>query len=190
MLGLQDKKVMILIAPEGFRDEEFSQTHAALKGAKADIMVVSTRTGVCHGTLGSVAHAHMLLDDAVNVKRDCLVLVGGAGAAIYIDDKRVEAIARQVAEDGKVLAAICLAPVILSHAGLLDGVAATVYPAPNNEEDLLAHGADLRKSAVVEGKNNINGAPVITANGPEAAFAFGLTLTNTLRGPVSNPWDL
>ncbi len=188
MLGLQDKKAMILIAPKGFRDEEFSQTHAALKGAKADVMVVSTHTGACEGKLGSVAHAHMTLDDAVNEKWDCLALIGGPGATIYIDDERVEKIARQVVDDEGVLAAICLAPVILAHAGLLDGVDATVFPDKEYEDDLVAHGANLKKTAVVEGKNNVNGAPLITGNGPKAAFVFGLQVTNALRGPVHDPW--
>lgn len=189
MFNLEGMKVMVLIAPEGFRDEEYAQTHAALVGAKAAVEVVSTHTGVCHGKLGSVAHAHMTLDDAVNETWDCIVLIGGPGAECYIDDERVEKIARDVAERGKVIAAICLAPVILAHAGLLDGVEATVFPDPGYEKDLEAHGAQLVKRAVVVGENNINGAPVVTGNGPEAALAFGLELTNVLRGPV-DPFGL
>ncbi|MGI6590789.1 MAG: DJ-1/PfpI family protein [Eggerthellaceae bacterium] len=189
MLDLDGMKVMELIAPDGFRDEEYAQTHAALAGAKADVQVVSTHKGVCHGKLGSVAHAHMTLDDAVNETWDCIVLIGGPGATCYIDDERVEKIARTVAENGKVIAAICLAPVILSHAGLLDGVDATVFPDPSYEKDLEEHGAHLVKETVVVGKNNINGAPVVTGNGPDAAFAFGLELTNVLRGPA-DPFGL
>lgn len=86
------------------------------------------------------------------------------------------------------LAAICMAPVILSHAGLLDGVDATVFPDEAYEKDLVEHGANLKKQAVVQSENNINGAPLITGNGPKAAFAFGLQLTNALRGPIDDPF--
>lgn len=188
MFDLQGKKVMVLIAPEGFRDEEYAQTHAALKGAKADPVVVSAHTGVCTGKLGSIAHAKMTVDDALNEQWDGAALIGGPGADIYIDDERVHKIARKVAEDGNVLAAICMAPVILSHAGLLDGVDATVFPDEAYEKDLVEHGANLKKQAVVQSENNINGAPLITGNGPKAAFAFGLQLTNALRGPIDDPF--
>lgn len=190
MFDLQGKKIMVLIAPEGFRDEEYAQTHAALKGAKADPVVVSTHTGICRGKLGSIVHAKMTVDDALNEEWDGAALIGGPGAEVYIDDKRVHAIARKVAEEGKVLGAICMAPVILSHAGLLDGVEATVFPDEGYEKDLTEHGAILKKAAVVTGKNNINGAPLVTGNGPKAALPFGLELTNALRGPMDDPFGL
>lgn len=189
MLGLQDLNVMILIAPERFRDEEYSQTHAALTGAKANVTVVSSQKAPCTGMRGSIVHAQMALDDAVKQKWDCLAIIGGDGVGVYLDDPRVAKIARQVVDDGKVLAAICMAPVVLAHAGLLDGVDATVFPDPAYQQDLRDHGANLQSDAVVEGKNNVNGAPLITANGPKAAFAFGLTLTGVLRGPVHDPWS-
>ena len=180
MQELSDKKVAVIIAPEKFRDEEYAQPHASLTLAKADVTVVSRAVGKCHGTLGSVVHARMTLDEAAKHEWDAVVFVGGEGAGTYMDDPVAHALALRTNERGKLVAAICKAPTILAHAGLLRGVEATSFPAYH--DDLRQHGVLVRNVPVVEAE--VNGAPVITANGPQAAFAFGQALVNCLRGPV------
>lgn len=185
MKDLSDKKVAIIIAPDQFRDEEFAQPHAALNLAKADITVVSRAVGKCHGTLGSVVHARMSLDDAAKLDWDAVVFVGGSGAGTYMDDPLAHSLALRTNERGCLVAAICKAPTILAHAGLIRGVEATSFP--DYYDDLRAHGVKVSKAPVVA--TEVNGAPVITANGPQSAFAFGQELVNTLRGPY-DPFDL
>lgn len=180
MLGLEDKKVAIVIAPDHFRDEEFAQPHASLNLAKADITVVSREVGKCYGTLGSVVHARMALSEAAGMDWDAVIFVGGDGAGVYMDDPLAHALALRTNERGCLVAAICKAPTILAHAGLIRGAEATSFPAFH--DDLRQHGVVVRSSPVVE--TEVNGAPVITANGPQSAFAFGQAIVNTLRGPL------
>ncbi len=180
MQELSDKKVAIVIAPDHFRDEEYAQPHASLNLAKADITVVSLQEGKCYGTLGSVVHARMSLADAANRDWDAVVFVGGSGAGVYMDDPIAHALALRTNERGKLVAAICKAPTILAHAGLLRGAEATSFP--DFHDDLRAHGVKVSQAPVVE--TEVNGAPVITANGPQSAFAFGQALVNSLRGPL------
>ncbi|MDO4400849.1 MAG: DJ-1/PfpI family protein [Coriobacteriia bacterium] len=179
MRELSDKKVAIVIAPDKFRDEEYAQPHASLNLAKADITVVSRAVGKCYGTLGSVVHARMALDDAVKEDWDAVVFVGGAGSATYTDDPIAHELALRTNAAGNLVAAICKAPTILAHAGLIRGAEATSFV--DDQDDLRKHGVKVRTSPVVE--TEVNGAPVITANGPQAAFAFGQAIVNTLRGP-------
>lgn len=185
MRELSDMNVAILIAPKDFRDEEFIQPHAALHLAQANITVVSTEEGKCYGMNGSVVFARMALAEAVEKDWDAAVFIGGGGCSIYIDDPLAQQLAVKTAEAGKPVAAICMAPEILAHAGLLKGVEATVFE--SYEGDLAEHGAIVTGDVVTESKNTINGAPIITGNGPTAAFAFGQAVVNSLRAPL-DPW--
>jgi protease I len=180
MLELSDKKVAIVIAQEKFRDEEFAQPHASLNLAKADVTVVSREVGKCYGTLGSVVHSRMSLADAAKLDWDAVVFVGGAGAGDYMDDPLAHSLALRTNERGCLVAAICKAPTILAHAGLLRGAEATCFP--DYCDDLREHGVKVQNAPVVETK--VNDAPVITANGPQSAFAFGQAVVNSLRAPL------
>jgi protease I len=65
---------------------------------------------------------------------------------------------------GKVVSAICLAPVTLANAGLLEGKRATAYP---SAESFLKWKGAIYTGNAVEVEGNI-----VTANGPEAAEEF------------------
>ena len=185
MKDLSDKKVAIVIAPDQFRDEEYAQPHASLNLAKADVTVVSTEVGKCYGTRGSIVHARMSLVDAANQDWDAVVFVGGSGAGVYAEDPLAHSLALRTHERGCLVAAICKAPIILAHAGLLRGVEATSFP--DYHDELRQYGAKVLTSPVVQ--TEVDGAPIITANGPESAFAFGQDIVNTLRGPY-DPFGL
>ena len=76
-------------------------------------------------------------------------------------------------EAGKLVGAICIAPRILSEAGILNGKKATVY---SSEAGVLrANGAIYTgKDVEVDGK-------IVTASGPHAAEQFGNTLVKLLK---------
>lgn len=185
---LAGKKVVIVVAPDQFRDEEFAQPHAALKLAGADITIASINPGKCYGSRGSIVHASMALAEASTKHWDAVVFAGGDGGEVYISDLTAHILIRQAVEDGAVLGAICMAPTILAHAGVLKGVDATVYP--YYEEEVRRYGANLVDIAVCESANTVNGAPIITGNGPAASFAFGQAVVNAMRGPLDPFADL
>ncbi|RJP34563.1 MAG: hypothetical protein C4536_02525 [Actinobacteria bacterium] len=73
---------------------------------------------------------------------------------------------------GKMVAAICIAPVILAKAGILQGVEATV--SPGMEGELTAGGAILVEQPVVVDGN------IITGWGPDAAVEFAQEVNKAL----------
>lgn len=75
---------------------------------------------------------------------------------------------------GKKIAAICAAPSILAHRGMLKGKRACSYP--NFEEHLTAGGATVTKDAATVDGN------MITARGMGCAVEFGLTIVAQLVG--------
>jgi len=75
------------------------------------------------------------------------------------------------ASEGKVLGAICAAPMVLARAGVLKDRIATIYPGFEKELDRP------RDDRVVEDGN------IITSRGPGTAMEFALKLVEKLFGP-------
>ena len=164
--------VVMVIAPTVFRDEEYEQPKEVLEARGADVVTASVAPGTCVGRFGLEATATISVAQAAEQTWDAVVFVGGGGAKVFFEDESAHALARAQTQRGGLLAAICIAPSTLAHAGLLGGVRATAFP--DSEDDLKAHGALWTGEPVtVDGH-------VITANGPEAATAFGETLADAL----------
>ncbi|MDR1254093.1 MAG: DJ-1/PfpI family protein [Oscillospiraceae bacterium] len=72
------------------------------------------------------------------------------------------------------IAAICAAPSILGHMGILKGKSATCYPGFEKE---------LKNANVVDSQVCVDGN-IITAKGPGAAIDFGLAVVKYLQGNV------
>lgn len=109
----------------------------------------------------------VVLDDKV----DMIVLPGGMPGTINLEnDDYVQAAIDFCAKNDKYIAAICAAPSILGHKGLLKGKEAICFP--GFEKDL--EGAVISKEPVAaDGK-------FITAKGAGVAVDFALTLTAKL----------
>jgi len=168
-------RVLMVIAPEVFRDEEYDHPKQVLESRGATVTTASTREGACHGKLGMTAEATLALADARAADFDAVVFVGGGGAEVFFDDPAAHALARETHALGRVVAAICIAPSVLARAGLLRDVRATAFP--SQHDDLVAHGA-LWSDGPVE----IDGR-IVTANGPDAARDFGGAITDALALP-------
>lgn len=161
-----------MIAPDQFRDEEYVEPKEVLESRGAQVVTASVAPGPCRGKLGMMARADIALFEADPAGYDAVVFVGGGGSSVYFDDEDAHRLARALADAGKTVAAICIAPSTLARAGLLQGKRATAFP--TQEADLEAHGATYT-GAPVEVDGNI-----ITANGPEAAKAFGEAIATAI----------
>ncbi len=167
--------VVMVIAPEVFRDEEYAEPKAVLEARGACVTTASTAPGKCIGKLGMVATAEISVAEASMRDWDSCIFIGGAGARVFFDDPSAHALAHRVHESTGIVGAICIAPSTLAHAGLLERVCATAFP--TQRDDLVAHGAHWHDGPVTVS------APFITANGPEAATAFGEMIADALGLP-------
>ncbi|PKL65106.1 MAG: hypothetical protein CVV32_06055 [Methanomicrobiales archaeon HGW-Methanomicrobiales-3] len=167
-------KVLIVIAPEKFRDEELAEPVAALKATGIGYDIASTRRGTCTGMLGAKATA-ISLDEADPKAYDGIIIVGGGGSQTYLwDDDLLQPMVRFFHDKMKPVGAICLAPVVLARAGILKGIKATYYESPVSFREMKAGGAVLTNQPVVSDKR------IVTANGPAAAKAFADTYIKML----------
>ncbi|HBF99956.1 MAG TPA: DJ-1 family protein [Firmicutes bacterium] len=166
------KKVALVIAERQFRDEEYQVPHAILEKAGFDVLTVSTSTKTAVGKLGLKVTPDTLISDLKPEELDALVFIGGGGSEQYFADPLAHRLATTMVSLDKVLGAICIAPVILANAKVLEGKKATVFP--DGAPILKQNGADYTGREVeVDGK-------IITGNGPEAAEAFSHSLVKLL----------
>jgi protease I len=167
-------KVLMVIAPSNFRDEEYFETRQVLESAGFSVLTASKDLGAAKGMLGGAATPDIALPDAKAKDYDAVVFVGGNGAKVYFDDSSAKSLAKDAFTKGKVVAAICIAPTILANAGILKGRKATVFKDDGLIDNLKAKGAEYTgESVTVDGK-------VVTANGPPAAKAFGKAIAEAM----------
>lgn len=168
--------VLMVIAPEMFRDEEYEHPREVFERRGATVVVASTQPGPSKGRFGLVAMADIALADAVPEEYDAVVFVGGAGAAVYFDDPVAKDLAASAYRAGKVVGAICIAPTILAHAGLLEGKRVTSFPSQEDE---------LRAAKVLYTGNPVQtDGRIVTANGPESAYGFGEAVADAAGLPA------
>jgi protease I len=172
MANLQGKNVLMVIAANNFRDEELLEPKAALERNGAKVVIASSSLSTARGMLGATVKPDVLIGDKKVDDYDAVVFVGGTGASEYWDDTMAHEIAREAFSQGKVTAAICIAPVTLAKAGILDGKKATVWASEGTQ--IKNAGAEYT-GAGVEVDGNI-----ITADGPASAAAFGDALVKSL----------
>ncbi len=169
---LAEKKVLLVAAPEKFRDEELAQPRQILTRAGAQVSIASLRTGSITGTGGLSVQAELTVDQITVDDYDAVVFVGGPGMIQYLDNTKLIDLAKKFHQANKLIAAICVAPVILANAGLLKGRTATVWE--GKRAVLETKGADYVDEPVVVADK------VITANGPVAAQEFGQAIVKAL----------
>jgi protease I len=171
MMNLENKKILMIISPENYRDEEFEIPYKKFTESGAEVTVASLRKGKATGMFGSEFDVKTDLSEVVSSNYDGIVFIGGMGVPSVRSDKRAVEIAAQ-GVDRKVLAAICWAPTILAKAGAVKGKRTTVWLGDDPEynmktsEIMTESGAHFEDGLVVEDGN------IVTGNGPDAAEKF------------------
>ena len=168
-------KILIAVAPEKYRDEELAEPLAAFQKAGIEFDIASTRRGTCTGMLGAKTIATLSFEDIDPKKYDGLVIVGGAGSQTHLwDDEMLPPIVKMFHQSGKVIGAICLAPVVLARAGILKGKKATYFESPASFREMKIGGAVITNAPFVKDGR------IITANGPAASKAFAEAVVQAL----------
>jgi protease I len=170
--SLAGKRVVMIIAPQDFRDEELIEPQGVLYDRGAEVKVASKSLETAKGMLGAQVKPDMLVSDIKVEDWDAIILVGGGGSTVYWDDSLVHSMLNEAVKQNKIVGAICIAPVTLAKAGILSGKKATVY---SSETQKLKD-----KGAECTGKDVERDGNTITASGPPAAKEFGETIARAL----------
>ena len=117
----------MVIAPINFRDEELFNTKIEIEKAGFKTVLASIKEGVCVGTNGGKAFAEIDIDQVISSDYEAVIFIGGSGSRVYFSNKKSHQIAKEMYQQGKIVSAICIAPVILGEAHLLNNKKVTVH---------------------------------------------------------------
>lgn len=160
---------------EGFEEVEALTVVDVLRRGGCEIRTVSVMNEkAVKGAHGITVEADILFAEADHDSCDMLILPGGLPGAQHLQDHAgLEAQIRAFAKDGKKIAAICAAPMVLGKHGVIKGRKATIYPGMENR---LTGAQATGDSVTVDGN-------IITGQGPAKAMEFALTVLEALVGP-------
>ncbi len=174
---LAGKKAAMVIAFQDFQDEEYFAPKEILEKAGVKIKTVSNKLGQAIGATDGDTQVDLLLEDFNPADFDAIVFVGGSGCLTNLDNEKSYKIARETVSQNKVLGSICISPVILAKAGVLQGKKATVWSSPLDKFPIKI----LKENgAIYEAKSVVQDGKIITANGPAVAKEFGQVLLEVL----------
>jgi protease I len=189
---LEGKRILMVIAPDGFNERELSEPKGIFEAEGAEVMIASKSKEVAKGMSGEEVKPDISFAEVNTGEYDAIVIVGGIGSEQHLwDDEELRALVKDVYDKNKVVSAICLSPVVLARAGILKDKECTVFPAPDAVAEVESSGAIyVDKGVVVLDK-------IITAKSPEYADDFATAITEVIAGegvelpytptPVSTP---
>ena len=160
-------KALVPLA-EGFEELEAVTIIDVLRRGGVEVTTAALATSPVTGSHAIQVAADTALDAVDASTFDAIVLPGGPAAKRLRDDTRVQQLVKAAASTGKVVAALCAAPIALEAAGVLKGKRATVYP-----------GNELPSATFVEERVVVDGN-IVTSRGPGTALEFSLALVEKL----------
>lgn len=166
-----NKRIVMIIAFENFRDEEYRDPKAVLEKVGIEITTASSKLGTAKGKFGMPAKIDIILSQLKVSDYDAVLFIGGPGCYGYYDDPTAHKIAQEAIKEEKILGAICAAPGILANAGVLRGKKATMF----TDDGTLAKGG-----ATFTGKGVEIDGKIITATGPDTARAWAEAIVKAL----------
>lgn len=156
----------------GFEDIEALIPLDIMRRAGVDIRTVSvTGSKTVETAHGVTITADLLFEEADFSDADLLMLPGGLPGATNLNEHQGlrEALINHAGQ-GKLIGAICAAPMVLGSLGLLRGKRATCYPG----FETYLEGAEYTPELCVRDGN------IVTGEGPAAAFPYAYTLLELL----------
>lgn len=165
------KKVLI-IAADGFEEIEMLAVADILRRLEVQVTIAALPDEFAvTGAHQITVQPDALFSEVDTAAYDALFLPGGMpGAAnLYASDAVVELV-RQMHSAGKIVSAICAAPIVLAKAGVLTDGAFTIYPG----FEKYLNGLHATGEAAAAAGN------VITGKGPGAVFDFTALLVQAL----------
>lgn len=159
---------------DGFEEMEAVVVADVLRRAGVELLLVSvTGREEVTGAHGIGVMADLLFEKADFSEVEMVVLPGGMPGAAHLQaHEGVRNLVAGVHSRGRMVAAICAAPMVLGSLGLLEKKQATCYPG----FEKYLQGALLSKEAVVAD------GLLVTGNGPGSALFFALRLAEKLQG--------
>lgn len=163
--------MVYLFLADGFEIIEALAPVDMLRRAKLDVKTVGVTGKTVKSSCGIEVNADISIDEFEYNDVNAIILPGGLQGTLNMEKNAVvQSVIDSAAADNAFVCAICAAPSILGHKGLLNGREAIAFP--GFEKDL--EGAVISDDYVVVDGN------FITAKGAGVATEFGLKIVEML----------
>lgn len=158
---------------EGFEDIEALSPVDILRRAGVEVKTVGVTGKTVISSHKIPVTADIEISEAVKDGLEAIVLPGGIpGTPNLESSSEVQSFIDYCSENGKYICAICAAPSILGHKGLLKGKNATAYPSFTSELD----------AATLSDKYVVCDGNIITARGAGVSLKFGAMIASKFVG--------
>lgn len=167
-----DNKVLIFAA-EGFEELEALTVVDVLRRSDVEVDVCSLGDILITGAHGIQVKADITMEQLDENKYNAVVLPGGMPGTLNLKNNgKVLEVIKSFNKLGKLVCAICAAPMVLECADILKGKKATSYP------DFIdsSCGCTYCEELVVRDNN------IITSRGPATAIYFAVEILRALKG--------
>lgn len=159
----------------GFEEIEALAVVDVLRRAELEVVTVGVGGKVVRGSHGIIVAADIADTDVTADGMEALVLPGGMPGTLNLEHSPVvQRLLEAATEQDCFIGAICAAPSILGHKGLLENRHAVCFP--GYEQEL--------RGAVVEEKAVVVDGRFITAKGAGVAVEFGLQIVAEMLSPA------
>lgn len=161
---------------DGFEETEAIATLDVMRRAKLDVLTVGV-TGDMVTSSHNVTVKADVMPDAIDLENiEGVVLPGGMPGTLNLEKADcVISCVKYCYENDKIVAAICAAPSILGHLGMLKGRKATCFPGFETE---------LEGACYTSAHTETDGK-IITAKGAGCAIEFGHAIVSAARSKRS-----
>lgn len=167
---------VVVFFAQGFEEIEGLATVDILRRAGHTVHTVGLGSEVITGSHQISVKMDDVLDTFYWADIDALVLPGGLPGATHLrDDDFLIKKLKEYSKKGKIIAAICAAPIALHRAGLLKDKKYTCYPGVEKD---INQGSYTGHLVEVDGK-------LITGCGPAATFEFAYMIAEALGTDTS-----
>ena len=169
--------MVYLFLADGFEVIEAMSPLDMLRRAKIETVTVGVTGKNVTASCGVTVTADITIDEFTLKNADAIILPGGMPGTLNLEENSfVQSAIDKADAEGKLICAICAAPSVLGHKGLLNGKEATCYP---GFEDALEGASLSEKYVAVDGN-------IITARGAGVSVEFGLEIVKQLKGEAES----
>lgn len=164
------KSIIVMLA-EGFEEIEALTVVDVMRRAGVTCLMCSINGEEVTGGHGIKVLSDLTLNSPNLNSYDGIVLPGGMPGTLNLKNSiRVIELVKEYYSNGKIVASICAAPIILEEAGIIKGRKVTSYPDFKEKLGNSIYSEDI----VVEDEN------VLTSRGPATALPFAFSILRKL----------
>jgi protease I len=178
MKKLEGKKIVLVVASEGYEQTEYGVPARILRAEGATVITASDRAGGAVAKDLTTTPVDITIDKLNPEDYDGIFFIGGPGAMDCLDNSTSYKIIGEAKRLGIPYGAICIAPRILAKCYGLEGKKATGWDGDGALETIFTG-----FGVTYDQKPIATDGLVVTASGPEAAeqFAEGITRVVTKK---------